>query len=143
MHYLPSPAWRVNFTINPDFAQVESDREEVNLSRFSLFFPEKREFFLEGQEFFAFDVGSDSRPFHSRRIGLAADRTEVPILGGGRALGTWGGTTLGAMVLQAAEDGDEPSTNFGVVRWKQDVLEESAVGALLVSRLEPGRQNVT
>ncbi|MFH1765272.1 MAG: DUF5916 domain-containing protein, partial [Gemmatimonadota bacterium] len=143
VHYLPSPAWRVNFTVNPDFAQVESDREEVNLSRFSLFFPEKREFFLEGQEFFAFDVGSDSRPFYRRRIGLAADRTEVPILGGGRALGKWGGTTLGAMVLQAAEDGDEPSANFGVVRWKQDVLEESAVGALLVSRLEPGRQNLT
>ncbi len=143
VHYLPSPAWRVNFTVNPDFAQVESDREEVNLTRFSLFFPEKREFFLEGQEFFAFDVGSDSRPFYSRRIGLAVDRTEVPILGGGRALGKWGGTTLGAMALQAADDGDEPSTNFGVIRWKQDVLEESAVGALLVTRLEPGRMNLT
>jgi hypothetical protein len=143
VHYLPSPAWRFNFTVNPDFAQVESDREEVNLSRFSLFYPEKRDFFLEGQEFFAFEISSDSRPFYSRRIGLAEDRTEVPILGGGRALGKWGGTTLGAMVLQTAEDGGEPSTNFGVMRWKQDVLDESAVGALLVSRLEPGRQNFT
>ena len=79
----------------------------MNLSRFSLFFPEKREFFLEGQEFFAFEISSDSRPFYSRRIGLAEDRTEVPILGGGRALGKWGGTTLGAMVLQTAEDGEE------------------------------------
>ncbi len=143
VHYLPSPAWRVNFTVNPDFAQVESDREQVNLTRFSLFYPEKREFFLEGQEFFAFEIGSDSRPFYSRRIGLAEDRTEVPILGGGRALGKWGGSTVGAMVLQTAEDGDEPSTNFGVVRWKQDVLDESTVGALVVTRLEPGRQNLT
>jgi len=143
VHYLPSPAWRVNFTVNPDFAQVEADREEVNLTRFPLFFPEKREFFLEGQEFFDFEIGSDSRPFYSRRIGLAADRTEVPILGGGRALGKWGGTTVGAMVLQTAKDGDEPSTNFGVFRWEQDVLDESSVGALVVSRLEPGRRNLT
>jgi hypothetical protein len=143
VHYLPSPAWRVNFTVNPDFAQVESDREQVNLTRFSLFYPEKREFFLEGQEFFAFEVGSDSRPFYSRRIGLAADRTEIPILGGGRALGKWGGSTLGAMVLQTAKDGDEPSTNFGVFRWKQDVLDESSVGALVTTRLEAGRQAFT
>ena len=98
--YLPSPAVRVNFTVNPDFAQVESDREEVNLTRFSLFYPERREFFLEGQEFFDFEIGSDTRPFYSRRIGLAPNRTEIPILGGGRVLGKWGGTTVGAMMLQ-------------------------------------------
>lgn len=143
VHYLPSPAWRMNFTVNPDFAQVESDREQVNLTRFSLFFPEKREFFLEGQEFFSFEVGSDSRPFYSRRIGLAADRTEVPILGGGRALGKWGGTMLGAMVLQTGKDGAEPPTNFGVVRWRQDVLDESSVGALVATRMESGRTNLT
>ena len=68
-----------DLTLNPDFAQVESDREEVNLTRFSLFFPEKREFFLEGQEFFAFDISSDSRPFYSRRIGLDAAGETLPI----------------------------------------------------------------
>jgi hypothetical protein len=143
VHYLPSPAWRVNVTVNPDFAQVESDREEVNLTRFSLFYPEKREFFLEGQEFFAFDLGSDTRPFYSRRIGLAADRSEIPIFGGGRVLGKTGGTTVGAMVLQTAEEGEEASANFGVLRWKQDVLEESSVGVLAVSRFEAGRKNLT
>jgi hypothetical protein len=145
--YLPSPAVRLNLTVNPDFAQVESDREEVNLTRFSLFYPEKREFFLEGQEFFDFEIGSDTRPFYSRRIGLAPNRTEIPILGGGRVLGKWGASTLGAMVLQTAEktvNGEEtPSTNFGVVRWKRDVLDESSVGLLAVSQLQPGRQNLT
>jgi hypothetical protein len=139
--YQPTTAWRLNLTANPDFAQVESDREEVNLTRFPLFFPEKREFFLEGQEFFDFQVGSDSNPFYSRRIGLAADRSEVPILGGARVLGRRGGSTLGAMVLQTRNRGPEPSTNFGVVRWKQDVLDESSVGVLAVSRLESGRAN--
>ena len=143
VHYLPSPSWRINLTVNPDFAQVESDREEVNLTRFSLFYPEKREFFLEGQEFFDFELGSDTRPFYSRRIGLAADRTEIPILGGGGVLGKGGGTTLGAMVLQTAEEGENASANFGVLRWKQDVLDESSVGVLAVSRIEPGRTNAT
>jgi hypothetical protein len=78
---------------------------------------------------------------------LAPDRTEVPILGGGRMLGKWGGTTVGAMVLQteAKGSGDNklPSTNFGVVRWRQDVLDESSVGILAVSQRQSGRQNFT
>jgi len=149
VRYNPTAAWRLNATVNPDFAQVEADRETVNLTRFPLFFPEKREFFLEGQEFFDFELASDTQPFYSRRIGLAADRTEIPILLGGRVLGKQGGTTIGGMVLQTAAKQDdlgierEPTANFGVFRIKQDVLEESSVGALLVSRIEPGRYNFT
>lgn len=141
--YLPAPAFKVNVTVNPDFAQVESDREQVNLTRFSLFYPEKRNFFLEGQEFFDYGLGSDVRPFYSRRIGLAEDRTEIPILGGARVLGKRKNTTLGAMVLQTAREGLNPASNFGVLRWKQDVLDESSVGLLAVSRIASGRTNAT
>ncbi len=132
---------KLNLTVNPDFAQVESDREEVNLTRFSLYYPEKRQFFLEGQEFFDFELGDDVRPFYSRRIGLAADRTEIPITGGARLLGRFEGTTLGAMLLRTRAEGSEPAANFGVVRWKRDVLEESSIGLLAVGRIEPGRTN--
>jgi hypothetical protein len=141
--YLLTPNTKLNVTINPDFAQVESDREEVNLTRFPLFFPEKRTFFLEGQEFFDFELGEDVRPFYSRRIGLAADRSEIPIVGGARLFGRYEDTTLGAMTLQAAAEEGEPSTNFGVFRWKQDVLEESSIGVLAVSKLMSGRTHAT
>ena len=141
LNWLPTPDWKVNVTVRPDFAQVESDREEVNLTRFSLFYPEKRTFFLEGSEFFAFDIGDDARPFYSRTIGLAADRTEIPIAGGARVLGRSGGTTLGAMALRTEGKGAEPASTFGVARWKQDVLDESSVGLLAVARRDPGRTN--
>jgi hypothetical protein len=141
--YLPTPNWKLNVTINPDFAQVESDREEVNLTRFSLFFPEKRSFFLEGQEFFDFELGEDVRPLYSRRIGLAAGRTEVPILGGVRLLGRREEATLGAMVLQTDKKSADPAANFGVFRYKQDVLDESSFGVLAVSKLASGKTHAT
>lgn len=141
LNWLPTPNWKVNVTARPDFAQVESDREEVNLTRFSLFFPEKRTFFLEGSEFFDFEIGDDAQPFYSRRIGLAADRTEIPITGGVRVLGRHAGSTLGAMALRTEQKGAEPASTFGVVRWKQDLLDESSIGVLAVARHEPGRTN--
>ncbi len=143
LSFLPVPNWKVQVTVRPDFAQVESDREQVNLSRFSLFYPEKRTFFLEGSEFFAFNLGGDVQPFYSRRIGLAEDRTEIPILGGARVLGKSGGTTLGAMALHTEATDVEPPANFGVVRWKQDVLGQSSVGVIAVGRTEPGRSAAT
>jgi hypothetical protein len=143
LSFLPAPSVKVNLTVRPDFAQVESDREEVNLTRFSLFYPEKRTFFLEGSEFFAFDLGSDVRPFYSRRIGLAEDRTEVPILAGARVLGRREGATVGAMVLRTEDVPAEPAATFGVLRWKHDVLDESSAGVLAVVRDEPGRTSAT
>ncbi len=143
LSFLPVPSWKVQVTVRPDFAQVESDREQVNLSRFSLFYPEKRTFFLEGSEFFAFNLGGDVQPFYSRRIGLAEDRTEIPILGGARVLGKSGGTTLGAMALRTEGTDVEPAASFGVVRWKQDVLGQSSVGVIAVGRTEPGRSAAT
>jgi hypothetical protein len=141
--YLPTPTIKLNFAINPDFAQVESDRAQVNLSRFSITYPEKRDFFLEGQEFFDFSLGGDIRPFYSRRIGIAADRTEIPILGGARVLGRQGGTTLGALMLQTSGRGEEPGANFGVVRIRRDIFEQSSVGMLLTSRIVPGGTDLT
>lgn len=143
LNYLITPTLKLNLTVNPDFAQVESDREQVNLTRFSLFFPEKREFFLEGQNQFSFNMGSNIRPFYSRRIGISPQRTEIPILGGARLLGKINRTTLGALSMQTAEEGAIPSSNFSVLRWKQDVLQESSIGLIGISKQQPGRWNAT
>jgi hypothetical protein len=122
LHYLITPTVKLNLTVNPDFAQAESDREQINLTRFSLFFPEKREFFLEGRDYFDFSLGDRIQPFYSRRIGLSADRREVPIIGGARILGKLQSSTLGGMVMQTAEKNNLPTTNYSILRWKQDIL---------------------
>jgi hypothetical protein len=122
LHYLNTPTVKLNLTVNPDFAQAESDREQINLTRFSLFFPEKREFFLEGRDYFDFSLGDRIQPFYSRRIGLSADRREVPIIGGARILGKLQSSTLGGMVMQTAEKNNLPTTNYSILRWKQDIL---------------------
>ena len=128
-----------DFTYNTDFAQVEADEAQVNLTRFSLFFPEKREFFLENQGTFSFGgvatsgrnaVGGDTPVlFYSRRVGLNGSRV-VPIQAGGRLTGRVGCYSLG--LLNIRTDG-EPSTgadgtNFSVVRVKRDILRRSSVG---------------
>jgi hypothetical protein len=134
-----------DLTYNTDFAQVEADEQQVNLTRFSLFFPEKRDFFLENQGLFTFgnntfagganSVSDVPIMFYSRRIGLSGTH-EVPILGGGRLTGRVGRYSLGAVNMQTREDDDvaAPSTNFSVVRVKRDVLRRSSIGAILTSR---------
>ncbi len=141
INYLITPTMKLNLSINTDFAQVESDQLQVNLTRFSLFFPEKREFFLEGKNYFDFGLGSSIRPFHSRRIGLAPDGSTIPIIAGARLLGKTGNTTLGGMSIQTAREDSVPPTNYSVLRWKQDVLQQSNIGLIGVGKLEPGRQN--
>ncbi len=141
INYLITPTMKLNLSFNTDFAQVESDQQQVNLTRFSLFYPEKREFFLEGQDYFNFGLGHSVRPFYSRRIGLAPDGTTIPIIAGARLLGKTGNTTLGGMSIQTAKQDSIPSTNYSVLRWKQDVLKQSNIGLIGVSKIEPGRQN--
>ncbi|MFQ5771079.1 MAG: DUF5916 domain-containing protein, partial [bacterium] len=143
LYYLITPTMKLNLTGNPDFAQVESDRAQINLTRFSLFFPEKRKFFLEGQNFFNFGLGHSIRPFYSRRIGLTEDGQEVRILGGARVLGKEGHATLGGMVLQTAKKDSLSATNYAVVRWKQDIFQQSTVGVIAASKIQPGRTNAT
>jgi len=141
LNYLISPTLKLNLTINTDFAEVESDQMQVNLSRFSLYYPEKREFFLEGQDYFNFGLGGNTQPFYSRRIGLAPDNTIVPIIAGARIMGKSGKTSIGAMSIQTAREDSVPSTNYSVVRWKQDVLKESSVGIIAISKLQAGHEN--
>ncbi len=133
-----------DFTYRTDFAQVEEDQQQVNLTRFSLFFPEKREFFLEGQGLFSFggeQRGGGLTPvvFYSRRIGLDGGR-QVPIIGGGRVAGRAGKFTIGALNIQTDDiDGSGiVNNNFSVVRVRRDVLRRSNVGAILTHRVPNG-----
>jgi hypothetical protein len=132
-----------DFTYNTDFAQVEVDEQQVNLTRFPLFFPEKREFFLEGQGIFDFGGasstagggGSGLTPllFFSRRIGLN-NGAEVPIDAGGRLTGKMGKFTVGIVDVRAGDTSSTPTTNFSVVRLKRDVMRRSSVGVLYTGR---------
>ncbi|MGE3275372.1 MAG: DUF5916 domain-containing protein [Vicinamibacterales bacterium] len=141
-----------DLTYNTDFAQVEDDEQQVNLTRFSLYFPEKREFFLEGQGVFAFGgVGGGGRGgggggndtpilFFSRRIGLDEDAdgnsVEVPIRVGGRITGKQGAWGLGFLNIQTgdAATAGVTSTNFTVARVRRDILRRSYVGAMATIR---------
>ncbi len=147
-----------DFTVNTDFAQVEDDEQRVNLTRFSLFFPEKRDFFLEGQGIFQFGGvttrggggpgggggfdGPNNTPFlfFSRRIGLVTDEAgvtrSVPIVVGGRVTGKAGPYSLGLLHIRT---GDEPAfgavtTDFSVFRVKRDILRRSTVGLIATRR---------
>lgn len=139
-----------DLTARTDFAQVEADQEVVNVTRFSLFFPEKRQFFTESAGLFNYgkpgvesgDFGPGLLPlFYSRRIGLH-DGREIPILGGGRVTGRTGPYSLGVMNIttDAASFGsgaagfDVPRANYSVVRLKRDILSQSSVGAIALNR---------
>jgi hypothetical protein len=134
-----------DFTYNTDFAQVEADEQQVNLTRFSLFFPEKRDFFLENQGIFSFGgavtagatAGTGDVPvlFYSRRIGLDAGRV-VPIEAGGRLTGRLGRFSVGLLNMQSDRDPitDAPGANFTVARLKRDILRKSSIGALVTAR---------
>ncbi len=142
INYLITPTMKLNLTVNTDFAQVESDRIQVNLTRFSLYYPEKREFFLEGKNYFDFGLGYSIQPFYSRRIGLAPDRSVIPIIAGVRLMGKTGNTTLGGMSIQTAKKDTIPTTNFSVLRWKQDLGSNFTIGMIGVNKAEGGRDNL-
>jgi hypothetical protein len=122
-----------SLTVNTDFAETEVDTRQVNLTRFSLFFPEKRTFFLDGADIFSFGTGIGGGsvvPFFSRRIGLVDDR-EVTVRGGVKATGRVGQTSFGGLVVHTgALDGVAPATTMGVVRVERNVWAESRTGFL-------------
>ena len=128
-------------TLNTDFSQVEVDVQQINLTRFSLFFPEKRDFFLENAGIFTFGQ-TDSRgnrpseliPFFSRRIGLSEDGQPIPILGGARLTGRAGPYSLGFLNMQTLEAESEPANNFTVARVKRNILNQSEIGGIFINR---------
>jgi hypothetical protein len=133
----------IDVTANTDFAQVEADDQQVNLDRFSLFFPEKRRFFQEWSGHFDFSTGAGGRLFHSRRIGLSDAGEAVPVLGGARIAGRIGEWDIGLLDMQTQEVGTLPSENFGVARVRRRVLNDySTLGAMLTTRHGGGERNV-
>ncbi len=148
-----SQSFNADVTYHTDFAQVEADQEVVNLSRFSLFFPEKRQFFTESAGVFDYGQsgGSMGGPglltlFYSRRIGLREGQ-EVPILAGARVTGRSGHTTVGAMNIETdaatiTSGGTPiPRANYTVGRVKRDIFARSSVGALVLNRTGGGQSN--
>jgi hypothetical protein len=149
-----------DFTVNTDFSQVEADEQQVNLTRFNLFFPEKRDFFLENSGVFQFGAQEggfgggfgggaivfpgrqngtqDMRLFFSRRIGLSDAGQAIPILGGTRLSGREGRYSVGLLNIQQRRDSGVPATNFTAIRVKRDVLANSEIGAVLLNKDEVG-----
>ena len=125
----------LDFTLNTDLAQVEADDQQINLTRFNLSFPEKREFFLEGRGIFDFGSGPGPNLFYSRQIGLLQGRA-VPIIAGTRLTSKVGRLSIGALNVQTGEEtvSGARDTNFTVVRLRQDVLRRSNIGVLFTNR---------
>ena len=143
-----------DFTVNTDFSQVEADEQQVNLTRFSLFFPEKRDFFLENSGVFQFGTPNGGGPggpgggrtnglpdnvlFFSRTIGLSSDGQALPILGGTRLTGHAGPYTIGALNIQQRRSDAAPSTNFTALRLRRNVLASSDVGVMVLNKSVSG-----
>ena len=142
-----SPGLVLDATLNPDFAQVEADQEEINLTRFDLFFPEKRDFFLENAGVFEFGTrGFDEPPpfllFFSRTIGIV-DGEETPVWGGVRLTGRAGRQTLGFLDVVTGNANAEPTTNYGVLRVKRDLGASNYLGAMVTDRRSTESSNST
>ena len=158
LFYNPTPLLRTNLTINTDFAQTEVDQRQVNLTRFSLFFEEQRDFFLDGAIFFDFASagGGGGRgggggfgggrggggadrilPFHSRRIGLSADRAPQKIDFGTKVTGQMGSQDVGLLHVRTGGGEGLLSEDFTVARVKRRLLRQSYVGAMYTRR-DPG-----
>jgi hypothetical protein len=126
----------LDLTANTDFAQVEADDQQVNLTRYSLFFPEKRLFFQERSGIFNFSLGGRSdNLFYSRRIGIV-DEDQVRIYGGARMTGRINKWDVGILDMQTASHLDTPSENFGVARLRRQVINQNSyVGGIMTSRI--------
>jgi hypothetical protein len=148
LKYGITPGLTLDLTYNTDFSHVEVDQQQVNLDRFRLSFPEKRDFFLENQGLF--EIGSvrlqrgtpdveDPAVFYSRNIGLSPDRRTVPIVGGARLTGRMGAYELGLLNIQTEETESQGPENNSVLRIKRDVLARSWIGGFFLNRQGPDR----
>ncbi|MBT3382888.1 MAG: carbohydrate binding family 9 domain-containing protein [Prolixibacteraceae bacterium] len=136
LKYSISSNLTLDLTVNTDFAQVEADDQQVNLTRFSLFFPEKRMFFQERASIFNFNFGGPNNLFYSRRIGLDEDGNPVRILAGTRLYGRVGKWEMGLLNMQTAKNDAVPSENFGVLRMRRQVINQNSyLGGMLTTRI--------
>jgi len=126
----------LNLTYNTDFAQVEADNAQINLTRFNLFYPEKREFFLTRSKLFAFGNSRQTEVFFSRKIGLNQD-----VVGGARLFGQIGKTSIGALNIHTRADGDLPATHYNAIRLRKDVRDRTTVGAIITDVSSKGVRN--
>lgn len=135
-----TPTLKLNLTANTDFAQVEADRIAVNLTRFNLFYPEKREFFLEGNQNYQFNLGNRNQLFYTRKIGIE-NFTAVPVIAGARLFGKVGKNNIGILNIQTGERDSVPGSNNTVVRYKRDIGSQSYIGAIVTSKINKNISN--
>jgi hypothetical protein len=135
-----TPTLKLNLTANTDFAQVEADRIAVNLTRFNLYYPEKREFFLEGYQNYKFSLGNSNELFYTRKIGIENLRT-VPIIAGARLFGKMGSNNIGILNIVTGKQDSIPATNNTVVRYKRDIGSQSYIGAIITSKINSNISN--
>src|SRR5918993_2895859 len=137
--YSITPSLTLDATVNTDFAHVEVDDQQVNLDRFTLFFPEKRPFFLENAGFFSVGNPGEIDLFFSRRIGISGAGEAIPIIGGGRVSGKAGAYNIGVLNMQTDDYQDRlPSNNFSVMRVSRDLPNRSSIGGIFVNRDSTG-----
>ena len=133
INYNITPGLKASMTINTDFAETEVDDRQINLTRFPIRFPEKRDFFLEGANIYQFAPRSGVYPYFSRKIGLQSGNP-VPILFGGRIIGKIGKVEVAAQQVKTRETSSLNSEDFSVIRLKQNFWKESSVGVLYTRR---------
>lgn len=139
LKYSLTPGLTLDGTINTDFAQVEVDDVQINLTRFDLFFPEKRPFFLENSGFFEFGTPREVEIFFSRRIGLDENRQQVPIDAGARMSGKMGKYQVGLLNMQTRDvEGRAPANNYAVGRVSRELPNRSSIGVIAVNRQTAG-----
>ena len=145
--YSLTPSLTLDGTYRTDFAQVEVDQQQVNLTRFNLFFPEKRDFFLENAGLFSFgNLGNNGNlvPFFSRRIGLNSAGTPIPIVGGARVTGKVKRLyDVGLIAMKTESSGTTPSNNFLVGRLKRNLWRNTYIGALVTAAIQPSPATTT
>jgi hypothetical protein len=141
INYNLTPTMKINLTFNTDFAQVESDRQKINLTRFSLYYPEKREFFLEGKDFMEMNMSHGNMVYYSRRIGIDPVAGELNIIAGGKMIGKANKTNIGIMSLQTLKKNSMPTTNYSLVRITQDVGRQSNVGIIATGKFNKDHYN--
>lgn len=147
-----SPGTVLDLTVNTDFAQAEVDRQAVNLERFSVFFPERRQFFLENASLFDTSVTRWIQPFFSRRIGLDDLGQPIPLTGGARLTSRSTRHEVALLAMRQERLGQSPAANFGVARYARNLAEQSRIGGMVTYRRDealagenerPGNVNMT